>query len=66
MSKYHFGKSRAYKGWLIQDVYQAGQAGMERSCWQASKNGLVIFADTLAELKDLIKGEEYQYEEEGP
>lgn len=66
MSKYQFGKSRAYKGWVIQDVYQPGEAGMKRSCWQASKNGLLIIEDTLAELKSRIREEEYQYEEEEP
>ena len=64
MSKYHFGENRAYKGWVIQDVYEAGQTGMKRTCWRASKNGVTMFADTLAELKNLISGEEYQYEKE--
>lgn len=66
MSEYHLGNSRSYKGWVIQDVYRAGEACMKRCCWRASKNGFIIFEDTLAELKDRIRGEEYQYEEEEP
>lgn len=66
MSKHHFGMSRVYKGWLIQDVYEEGQEGMKRSCWRANKKGNTMFADTLEQLKRLIRGEEYQYEEEDP
>ena len=66
MNKYQVGKSRAYKGWVIQDVYQAGEAGLKRTCWRASKNGSLIIEDTLAELKSRIREEEYQYEGEEP
>jgi hypothetical protein len=66
MSKYHLGMSRAFKGWVIQEVFQGEGAGMKRSCWRATKNGVIVFEDTLAELKSRIREEEYQYEEEEP
>jgi hypothetical protein len=64
MNRVHIGKSRSYMGWRIEDLYEEGPTGKKRSGWRASKNGVVVlFADTLAEVKDRIREEEYQYEE---
>ena len=63
MNERYFGESRAYKGWRIQDVYEARPSGMRRAFWQAAKNGAVMLGFTLAELKQSIRDEEYQYEE---
>jgi hypothetical protein len=66
MNKYQLGKRRWYKGWVIQEVFQEGEAGLKRVCWKAEKKGTWFFEDTLAKLKQRIREEEYQYDEEEP
>ncbi len=66
MNEYQLGNKRWYKRWAIQEVLQEGEAGWKRVSWKAEKKGTWFFEDTLSKLKQRIREEEYQYDEEEP
>lgn len=58
--KVHIGKNRLYMGWRVEDVWERGPSGMKRSGWRARKQNVVMYAETLAAIKDCVRQEERQ------